>query len=61
MSIVKWMKRFGLLDLMKKGRGPMERRFVPRFADGEGICDYAVLTDTLEQDLVAVRVRDSSS
>lgn len=53
--LAKMFKTIGKLDAMTKGRGPMETRFIPHFAKGEGIIDYALFTEELEKQLDFVR------
>lgn len=57
LTLAKMLRTVGKLDAMAKGRGPMETRFIPHFARGEGIADYALHTDGLERQLELVRER----
>ncbi len=51
------LKRIGVLRLGVSRRQPMERRFVPKFAVGKGLVDFALLSRSIEDDLDAVRRR----
>lgn len=55
LTLAKMFKAIGKLDVMAKGRGPMETRFIPHFAIGEGIIEYAIFADELEKQLEFIR------
>lgn len=57
LMLAKMFKTIGKLDVMAKGRGPMETRFIPHFAKGEGIIEFALFTEELEKQLDFVRKR----
>lgn len=57
LTLAKMFKTIGKLDVMSKGRGPMESRFIPHFARGEGIIEYALFTEDLEKQLDLIRKR----
>lgn len=51
------LKRIGVLRLGVSRRPPVERRFVPKFAAGKGLMDFALLSRSIEDELDAVRRR----
>lgn len=57
LMLAKMFKTIDKLDVMTKGRGPMETRFIPHFAKGEGIIEYALFTEDLEKQLDLIRKR----
>lgn len=55
--LAKCLRAIGRLDAMSKGRGEMERRFIPRFADGEGFIDCVLQAEELERHMERIRSR----
>lgn len=55
--LARMLKAIGKLDVMAKGRGPMETRFISHFAGGEGLIEHALCTGELEKQLAVVRGR----
>lgn len=51
------LKRIGVLRLGVSRRPPVERRFIPKFAAGKGLMDFALLSRSIEDELDAVRRR----
>lgn len=50
-------KRLGFFKHILAGRSPMEQRFMRHFTKGKGLIDFAVLSDSIEEDIAKAKER----